>query len=68
MPTHPAPSWCRLKPHLDRLDTAALVGLLRDLYALNADNKVLVSLPRCSRRGWRPAGPPLFLTDIRRWV
>jgi|GEM_PF-1715929 len=36
-------SWSRLKPHLDRLDKDALVGLLRDLYALNADNKVFLS-------------------------
>jgi len=43
MPTQPAHSWSHLKPHLQRLDHAALVALLRDLYALNADNKVFLS-------------------------
>lgn len=40
MPRQPtAQSWSRLKPHLQRLDNAALVALLRNLYALNADNR-----------------------------
>lgn len=37
------PTWSHLKPHLERLDKDALVALLRDLYALHADNKVFLS-------------------------
>jgi hypothetical protein len=43
MPTQPSPSWSHLKPHLQHLDKEALLALLRDLYALNADNKVFLS-------------------------
>ena len=43
MPTHPAPTWSRLKPHLSALDRDALLALLRDLYALNVDNKVFLA-------------------------
>lgn len=43
MPTQPAPSWSKLKPHLSALDKDALLALLRDLYALNADNKVFLT-------------------------
>ncbi len=43
MPAQPSPSWSHLKPHLQRLDKDALVALLRDMYALNADNKIFLS-------------------------
>lgn len=43
MPTQSSPTWSHLKPHLQRLDTVALVALLRDMYALNPDNKVFLS-------------------------
>ncbi|MBM4459705.1 MAG: hypothetical protein FJ011_18410 [Chloroflexi bacterium] len=43
MPTQPSPAWSHLKPHLQRLDHAALLALLRDLDALIADNKVFPS-------------------------
>ena len=43
MSTQSAHPWSHLKPHLQRLDKDALVLLLRDLYALNADNKVFLS-------------------------
>lgn len=43
MPTQPSPAWSRLKSHLQRLDKDALLALLRDLYALNADNKVFLA-------------------------
>ena len=43
MPTPPSHSWSRVKPHLQRLDKDALLSLLRDLYALNADNKVFLT-------------------------
>ena len=46
MPTHPTQSWSQLKPHLQRLDKEQLLVLLRDLYALNADNKVFLAT-RC---------------------
>ena len=42
MPAQPS-SWSHLKPYLQRLDKEALVALLRDLYALNADNKVFLA-------------------------
>jgi hypothetical protein len=42
MPTQSS-SWSQLKPHLQRLDKDALLLLLRDLYALNADNKVFLA-------------------------
>jgi hypothetical protein len=43
MPTQPAPSWSKLKSRLSALNKDALLSLLRDLYALNADNKVFLS-------------------------
>lgn len=43
MPTQPSHAWSRLKPHLQRLEKDALLILLRDLYALNADNKVFLA-------------------------
>ncbi len=43
MPTQPAPSWSKLKSRLSALEKDALLALLRDLYALNADNKVFLS-------------------------
>lgn len=43
MPTQPSYSWSRLQPHLDRLDKAALVDLVRDLHALNADNRTFLA-------------------------
>jgi hypothetical protein len=43
MPTQPAPSWSKLKSRLSALDKGALLALLRDLYALNADNKVFLT-------------------------
>lgn len=43
MPTQPSQSWSHLKTHLQRLDKEALLLLLRDLYALNADSKVFLS-------------------------
>lgn len=39
----PAQSWSRLKPHIQRLEKDELVQLLRDLYRLNADNKVFLA-------------------------
>ena len=39
----PTPTWTHLKPHLDRLDHAALVDLLGDLYALNAGNRTFLA-------------------------
>ena len=39
----PTQSWSRLKPQLQRLEKDELVQLLRDLYALNADNKVFLT-------------------------
>ena len=43
MPTQPSHSWSRLKPHLQHLGKDALLVLVRDLYALNADNKVFLT-------------------------
>lgn len=43
MSIQPSYSWSRVQPHLDRLDKAALVGLLRDLHALNADNRTFLA-------------------------
>ncbi len=43
MPTQPSPSWSKLKSRLSALDKDALLALLRDLYALNADNKVFLT-------------------------
>ncbi len=43
MPTQPPQSWSKLKTHLQHLDKEELLLLLRDLYALNADNKVFLS-------------------------
>lgn len=43
MKSHLAPTWSHLKPHLQRLERAELLALLRELYALNADNKVFLS-------------------------
>lgn len=43
MPTQPSQSWSHLKTHLQRLEKDALLLLLRDLYALNADNKVFLA-------------------------
>lgn len=39
----PTPTWSHLKPHLQRLEKADLLGLLRELYGLNADNKVFLA-------------------------
>lgn len=39
----PTPTWPHLKPHLDRLDHAALMDLLGDLHALNADNRTFLA-------------------------
>ncbi len=50
------PTWSHLKPHLQRLEKQDLLLLLRDLYVLNADNKVflstrlLASIPTAARR------------------
>ena len=43
MPTQPSTSWSRLKPHLARLEQAALVSLLRGLHDLNADNRTFLA-------------------------
>lgn len=43
MPTKSSSTWSHLKPHLQRLEKEELVLLLRDLYALNADNKVFLN-------------------------
>ncbi|MDQ1301761.1 MAG: hypothetical protein QG637_1683 [Chloroflexota bacterium] len=43
MPTQPTPSWAKLKSRLSALDKDMLLALLRDLYALNADNKVFLT-------------------------
>jgi hypothetical protein len=46
MPTRtPTQSWSHLKPHFQHLDKDALVGLLRDLYALTDDKLFLAA--RC---------------------
>ncbi len=42
MPTQPVPAWSNLKSRLSALDKDALLALLRDLYALNVDNKVFL--------------------------
>ena len=39
----PPPTWSQLKPHLQRLEKQDLLLILRDLYALNADNQVFLS-------------------------
>ncbi|MFZ2358925.1 MAG: DUF6155 family protein [Anaerolineae bacterium] len=39
----PTPTWSHLKPHLQRLDKEQLLALLRELYGLNADNKVFLA-------------------------
>lgn len=39
----PPPTWSQLKPHLQRLEKQDLLLIVRDLYALNADNKVFLS-------------------------
>ena len=39
----PTPTWSHLKPHLQRLEKADLLALLRELYALNADNKAFLA-------------------------
>ena len=39
----PSPTWSQLKPHLQRLEKQDLLLILRDLYALNADNQVFLS-------------------------
>jgi hypothetical protein len=43
MPTQSTPTWSHLQPHLQRLDKAALVDLLRDLHELNADNRTFLA-------------------------
>lgn len=43
MPTQSSSSWSRLQPHLDHLNKAALVGLVRDLHELNADNRTFLA-------------------------
>ena len=44
MSTRTSPSsFSHLKPHLQRMEKEELLLLLRDLYALNADNKVFLS-------------------------
>jgi hypothetical protein len=44
MPRQPTPqSWSALKPYLQRLEKEEFLLLLRDLYALNADNKVFLA-------------------------
>lgn len=35
-------SWSRLQPHLDRLNKAALVALVRNLHALNTNNRTFL--------------------------
>ena len=37
------PTWSHLKPHLQQLSKEQLVALLRELYALNADNKAFLA-------------------------
>lgn len=39
----PTPTWSHLKPHLLRLEKGELLALLRELYGLNADNKVFLA-------------------------
>lgn len=39
----PTPTWTQLKPYLQRLDKEQLLALLRELYGLNADNKVFLT-------------------------
>lgn len=39
----PTPTWSHLKPHLQRLEKGELLALLRELYGLNADNKVFLA-------------------------
>ena len=39
----PTQSWSHLKSHLQRLEKDELVQILRDLYRLNADNKVFLT-------------------------
>ncbi len=39
----PTPTWSHLKPYLQRLEKGELLALLRELYALNADNVVCLA-------------------------
>jgi hypothetical protein len=39
----PTPTWSHLKPHLQRLEKQELLVLLRELYGLNADNRVFLA-------------------------
>ncbi len=57
MPTQPSPTWPRLQPHLDRLDKAALVGLVRDLHELNADNRTFLAARYLARTPSETAAP-----------
>jgi hypothetical protein len=43
MPTQPSHAWSSLKPHLKELDKDALILLLRDLHALNVENRLFLA-------------------------
>lgn len=43
MPTQSTPTFSHLKPHLQRLEKDEPLQLLRELYALNADNKLFLA-------------------------
>lgn len=53
----PTQSWSQLKPHLQRLTKDELVQILRDLYRLNADNKVFLATRFLATTGAEMAEP-----------